>query len=117
MSWTVLSTSGTKNAIDKHHIFPKDYLTGIGIHSDRDRNQIANFTYLDYATNIEILNKPPREYVTYYRRKLGEEGYRRACAEHALPENFETMAYMDFLEKRRGLMAQIVRKAYQRLCE
>ena len=51
-----MGTSGTKNAIDKHHIFPKNYLTGIGFDSDRDRNQIANFTYLDYATNIEIYN-------------------------------------------------------------
>ena len=57
----ILGSSGTKNAIDKHHIFPKNYLTGIGFTSDRDRNQIANFTYLDYATNIEISDKAPQD--------------------------------------------------------
>ena len=50
----VIGSSGTKNAIDKHHIFPKHYLEQIGYTNDRDRNQLANFTYLDYATNIEI---------------------------------------------------------------
>ena len=33
--------SGTKNAVDKHHIFPKNYLTQIGYTTDRDRNQAA----------------------------------------------------------------------------
>ena len=113
----ILGSSGTKNAIDKHHIFPKNYLTGIGFTSDRDRNQIANFTYLDYATNIEISDKAPQDYVSHYRQKLGEEGYRKTCKEHALPDNFENMDYMEFLSQRRILMAQTVRKAYERLCE
>lgn len=109
--------SGGKKAIDKHHIFPKNYLTGLGYKSDRDRNQIANFTYLDYNTNIDISDKPPAEYVNTYRQKLGEEGYRRTCAENALPVDFENMSYPAFLEKRRKLMAEIVKRAYQKLCE
>ncbi len=109
--------SGDKKAIDKHHIFPKHYLTEIGYTTDRDRNQIANFTYLDYNTNIDISDDPPSDYVGRYRLKLGEEGYRKSCAENALPENFENMAYPEFLEQRRKLMAQIVKKAYLKLCE
>lgn len=109
--------SGDKKAIDKHHIFPKHYLTEIGYTTDRDRNQIANFTYLDYNTNIDISDDPPSDYVGRYRSKLGEEGYRKSCAENALPENFENMAYPEFLEQRRKLMAQIVKKAYLKLCE
>ena len=112
----ILGSSGTKNAIDKHHIFPKNYLTGIGFSSDRDRNQIANFTYLDYATNIEISDNAPKDYVAYYRQKLGEEAYQKACEGHALPTNFENMEYMEFLSQRRVLMAQTVRKAYDFLC-
>ena len=72
----VLGTSGDKNSVDKHHIFPKHYLEEIGYVNDRDRNQIANFTYLDYATNIDISNAPPAEYVGRYRDKLGEDGYK-----------------------------------------
>lgn len=113
----VLGTSGDKKAIDKHHIFPKHYLETIGYDNDRDRNQIANFTYLDYTTNIEISDAPPAEYVGRYRKKLGEEGYKLACAQNALPENFETMEYPDFLNQRRMLMSQIVRKSYLKLCE
>lgn len=111
----ILGTSGDKNSIDKHHIFPKNYLGKIGYNNDRDRNQIANFTYLDYATNIDISDAPPAEYVSRYRDKLGEEGYKLACKQNALPENFEQLSYPEFLIKRRILMAQIVKKAYDKL--
>ena len=111
----ILGTSGDKNSIDKHHIFPKNYLGKIGYNNDRDRNQIANFTYLDYATNIDISDAPPTECVSRYRDKLGEEGYKLACKQNALPENFEQLSYPEFLIKRRILMAQIVKKAYDKL--
>jgi len=107
-------SSGTKNAVDKHHIFPKNYLAQIGYTTDRDRNQAANFTYLDYVTNIDISDDAPEIYVDRYKSKLGDE-YTRHCLNHALPENFETMDYMEFLIKRRSLMAQIIKKAYLRL--
>lgn len=113
----VLGSSRTKNAIDKHHIFPKNHLKQIGYFSDRDRNQIANFTYLDYATNIEISDDSPQDYVAKFREKLGEDGYVKTCNDHALPQNFESMEYLEFLEKRRVLMAQIVKKAYRELCK
>ena len=113
----LVGSSGTKNAIDKHHIFPKQYLTDIGISTDRERNQIANFTYLDYTSNIDISDNAPSKYVADYRQKLGEDGYKKACDDHALPENFENMEYEMFLEERRFLMAKIVKKAYLELCK
>ena len=88
-----------------------------GFESDRDRNQIANFTYLDYNTNIDIGDNPPADYVERYREKLGEEGYKAACEQNALPIDFEKMDYFTFLEERRKLMSGIIRKAYQKLCE
>ncbi len=109
--------SGVKKAIDKHHIFPKHYLSEIGYSTNRETNQMANFTYLDYSTNIDISDTAPSEYVARYRNKLGEDGYRRTCAENALPANFETLAYPIFLEQRRKLMAGIVKKAYKKLSE
>ncbi|MBP1918188.1 GmrSD restriction endonuclease domain-containing protein [Youngiibacter multivorans] len=108
--------SGTKNAVDKHHIFPKNYLAQIGIEKDRDRNQTGNFTYLDYNTNIHVSDRRPQEYVVAFREKLGDEEYFKTCSQHALPDNFEAMDYFEFIQKRRFLMAQIVKKAYQRLC-
>lgn len=108
-------SSGDKSSVDKHHIFPKHYLETIGYDNDRDRNQIANFTYLDYSTNIDISDAPPEEYVNRYREKLGNEGYKLACAQNALPENFEKLSYPEFLKRRRILMAQIIKKAYTKL--
>lgn len=113
----IVGSSGNKNAIDKHHIFPKHYLETIGFDNDRDRNQIANFTYLDYPTNIDISDDPPIEYVGRYKEKLGEEGYKTACEQNALPENFETLEYNDFLAKRRVLMSETVKKAFKELCK
>lgn len=110
-------SSGTKKSIDKHHIFPKHYLEKIGFENDRDRNQIANFTYLDYQTNIDIGDKPPFEYVDEYRQKLGEDAYLKTCSDNALPVNFEKMEYLDFINERRKLMANIIKKAYQELCK
>lgn len=108
-------SSGKKNAIDKHHIFPKNYLTSIGFDQDRDRNQIANFTFLDYATNIDISDKPPAVYGARYREKLGEEKYLEHLKSHSIPENFDTLDYLEFLNQRRTLMALKIKEAYQSL--
>ena len=111
-NFLIPGAGGKKNPIDKHHIFPKKYLEGIGYDNDRDRNQIANFTYIDYQTNIEISDDPPAEYVDRYRQRLGEDRYKETCFENALPLDFEKMDYEEFLAKRRVLMAQKVREAY-----
>ena len=50
-----------------------------------------------------------------YRKDLGEDAYLKACEEHALPVDFETMDYETFLQKRRGLMSQLVKEAYEKL--
>lgn len=113
----VVGSSGTKASVDKHHIFPKNYLATVGIADDRDRNQIANFTYLDYVTNIDIADNPPADYVERYKEKLGEENFRISCRNNAIPEGFETMSYFEFLAARRILMSGIVKKAYQHLSE
>ena len=109
--------SGSKNAVDKHHIFPRNYLASIGINADRDCNQIANFVYLDYQTNINISDRAPMEYIADFRNRLGQENFERTCREHALPPNFEQMDYFSFLKERRLLMAQLIQQAYLRLCQ
>lgn len=113
----IVGTSGNKSSIDIHHIFPKHYLATLGIDEDRERNQIANYTYLDYSTNIDISDNPPSTYVAAYRKRLGEEGYKVACEQNALPEDFENLSYADFLVARRKLMAKLIRKAYNKLSE
>lgn len=113
----IMGVDGDKRSIDKHHIFPKHYLESIGIDSDRDRNQLANFTYLDYNTNIDISDDAPALYVERFKKKLGEENYATHLANNAMPVGFENMDYFDFLDKRRQLMAGIIKKAYEKLWE
>lgn len=113
----VVGGHGKKSAIDIHHIFPKHYLALLGFDDDRDRNQIANYAYLDYSTNIDISDNPPAKYVKTYRKKLGEEGYQLACFQNALPLNFESLSYQEFLNERRILMAKLIQKAYNKLLE
>ena len=91
------------------------HLERLGITDNRVTNQIANFTYLDYQTNIEIGDKAPAEYIKDFKTRLGEEAFAKTCSENALPEGFENMEYLEFLEKRRKLMSNIIRKAYERL--
>ena len=116
-SFMVLGADGMKKSIDKHHIFPKHYLETIGIEDDRERNQLANFTYLDYQTNIDISDDSPSMYIDRYKQKLGIEAYEEHCRNNALPIGFESMEYADFLIERRKLMAEIIKKAYNKLWE
>lgn len=106
-------SSGTKKAVDKHHLFPDNYLKEVGYIADRSNR--ANFTYVDYQNNIYISDDAPAKYVSQYRKDLGEDAYLKACEEHALPIDFEKMDYEVFLQKRRGLMSRLVKEAYQKL--
>ena len=114
-TFLVMGADGQKKSIDKHHIFPKNYLESIGIDNDRDRNQMANFTYLDYQTNIDISDDAPADYVGRYKEKLGLAAYEEHCSNNALPIGFENMDYFDFLNERRKLMAELIKKAYEKL--
>lgn len=50
----------------------KVLLTQIGYTTDRDRNQAANFTYLDYVTNIDISDDAPELYIGRYKESIFE---------------------------------------------
>ena len=105
--------SGSKKAVDKHHLFPDNHLKETGHLSNRSNR--ANFTYADYDNNIFISDDAPSVYVAKYRKALGEAAYEEACQQHALPIGFEDMDYEVFISKRRALMAQLIKKGYERL--
>lgn len=107
------ASSGTKKAYDKHHIFPANFLKDGPYDYARDRR--ANFVCVDYQKNIYISDDDPKIYVTKYREELGDDAYRTACSENALPYDFEDMDYLDFLKARRTLMSQMVKDAFERL--
>ncbi len=105
-----------KPVYDKHHIYPKQYLK-TKEYNDRKINQLANFLFIDYDTNIDIGQDPPSMYVPPRRKSMGEEEYKEMCSASALPEGFENLDYSQFLEKRRTLMAKKIREAYNKLSE
>ena len=113
-SLLTLGSSGTKKAVDKHHLFPDNYLKQIGQLDSRSNR--ANFTLVDYDNNIYISDEAPSAYVPTYKQEMGEQEYLRNCQEHALPVGFETMDYEEFLEQRRTLMASVIKRGFERLC-
>jgi hypothetical protein len=66
-----------KEAIERHHLFPKKYLKGIGISETRDTNQIGNYALVEWTDSIAISDKAPAVYLPKYlpgsaRRKFGK---------------------------------------------
>lgn len=104
-----------KNALERHHLFPKAYLAKIGINNDRDRNQQANFAFIEWSDNIEILDTSPAEYMKEQLEKIPADEKDGVYADHALPDGWEHMDYHDFLRERRVLMAKVIKRGYERL--
>lgn len=109
------TADGSKSALERHHLFPKAYLARIGITDDRDRNQTANFAFIEWSDNIEILDTSPAEYMKDQLAKIPADERDGVYADHALPDGWEQMQYADFLSQRRGLMAKVIKRGYERL--
>lgn len=107
-----------KKDLEKHHLFPRNYLLKTFNLDSQQINQVANFTYLEYGDNIEISDQSPKDYFTDYQNKYyknRESELNRLLAEHCLPENFYNMEYPVFLKERRKLMAKLVRTVFETL--
>lgn len=106
---------GVTSPIEKHHLFPDDYLIKQGYVNPTQRRQMANFAFITDIKNKLISNKAPAEYIRDIESSFSQEEYIRHLDNHAIPHGFETMTYEDFLAARRLLMAQVIRKAYDKL--
>jgi len=106
-----------RSAIERHHLFPKNYLKKLGVTETRDLNQIANYALVEWGDNDWISDKAPSEYLPRYLDLFPKETLAQMYYWHALPEGWEHMEYRVFLERRRELMARVVRDAYEKLCK
>jgi len=107
-----------KKDLEKHHIFPRNYLIENFNLDKRQINQVANFTYLEFEDNIDISDSKPRDYFTdirnkYYKDKESE--LKKLLADHCIPDNFYDMDFNEFLKERRKLMAKSVRLVFESL--
>jgi len=105
-----------KAPVETHHLFPKNYLKTLGIEDKFLVNQIANYAWVEWDDNIEISDSAPCQYWPKYAGRYSNDAdLRKATEWHALPENWWDMKYEDFLVARRKSMAQVIRKAFERL--
>ena len=108
--------NGIRTALEKHHLFPKAYLDRIGIKDDRDRNQIANFAYIEWGDNMAVGDDAPSEYFKeIFDRKIDKNEQENAMKYNALPEQWYDMSYKDFLTERRKLMSNVIKEGYEKL--
>lgn len=54
-------TDGNRKSLEKHHLFPKAYLKSQG-YTDSKINQMANYAFIDWKDNMEILDDAPSVY-------------------------------------------------------
>jgi hypothetical protein len=110
------AVKGSKAAVEQHHLFPRGYLTAIGITELRDINQIANFAVVEWPDNIKISGQPPKDYAPALDAKMSSAERAEMQRWHALPPAWWDLPYEDFLKERRVRMGRLVRDGYQKLC-
>jgi Schlafen, AlbA_2 len=101
--------------IERHHLFPKQYLDSTGITGAARTNQIANMAFVDWADNTAIAAKAPSLYWPEMCARLSGERLKAHRYWHALPLGWEQLRYEEFLHKRRRLIARVVRDGFQTL--
>lgn len=109
------ATKGDKSAVERHHLFAKAYLASLGRTETRDTNQIANYALVEWPDNIAISGAPPSEYFPEFASRFSSEDLEKMRYWHALPADWETMDYDEFLRLRRVLIADVIRDGFGKL--
>jgi len=104
-----------KSALERHHLFPRQYLKKTGVKDHHDINQVANYTLVEWKENIDISDRPPTDYAPALEERFTPGELTRMYELHGLPAQWYRMPYADFLAERRKRMAAIVRKGFEHL--
>lgn len=110
---------------DIHHLFPKEYLKSYGLERGK-YNQIANYVYVQQEINIKIGKKSPKEYFGIIKEQIQDGGFRYGAITtleelknnfvmNCIPESIMEMEFLDydeFLQQRRLLMAESMKRYY-----
>lgn len=114
---------------DVHHVFPKNYLkTKHGL-TRSQYNQVGNYVYMQQEINIAVGDNKPSEYLQKvvlqcasgqptYGSIVSLDDLKANMAENAIPLAIldeQEMDYEEFLEQRRKLMGQVLKKYYETL--
>lgn len=109
------SMHANRTAVERHHLFPKGFLSKRGINAIRETNQIANYALVEWGDNADISDQAPADYLPDMKARFGQTELERMYRLHALSPNWEHLDYREFLEKRRELMAQVIAEGYATL--
>lgn len=104
-------TDGNRKSLEKHHLFPKAHMKAQG-YTDAKINQMANYAFIDWKDNMDILDDAPSVYYPIVCEGRSDEEILRMEEENALPHGWENMPYEDFLVERRKLMAAKIKQAF-----
>ena len=107
-------TDGNRKSLEKHHLFPKAHMKAQG-YTDAKINQMANYAFIDWKDNMDILDDAPSVYYPIVCEGRSDEEILRMEEENALPHGWENMPYEDFLVERRTLMAAKIKQAFDLL--
>lgn len=117
--------AGGRVKVQRHHLFPRKHLEGLGITDLKQVNQIANLAVLEWHDNLAISAADPSVYWPAYLDAMrnppdGMAPFTESEIEsmirlHALPDRWPEMPFEEFLAERRRLMARVIREAYERL--
>ena len=106
------AVQSNRSLVERHHLFPKGFLSKLGITSIRETNQIANYALVEWGDNSQISDSPPVDYLPEMKKRYGQSELDRMYQYHALPDNWEQLEYREFLERRRELIAQVIKEGY-----
>jgi len=111
------STKAKKSALERHHLYPRQYLRSHKINDKRVINQVANYTLIEWTDNNKISDKSPSNYAPKYESRFSAEEIQQMYFYHALPEEWYKLEYQDFLKQRREKMAHIIRLGFEKIKE
>ncbi len=108
---------GNRSSIERHHLFPKAYLSRLGYEDVREVNQAANYALVEWDDNVRIADQPPSYYFPKYAERFTKKELDDMMWWHALPDRWYDMDYPAFLEQRRALMAEVTRRGFLTLLD
>lgn len=110
------ANAGKKQAIERHHLFPKAYLETQNIKGTARTNKVANYALLEWPDNIKISDQPPADYFpAMFAERVPPADAAKARFWHALPEGWELMPYDEFLLERQKLIAKVIKAGFEHL--
>lgn len=98
-----------------HHIFPKAYLRKNGF-KQSEYNQVANYVWITQPRNLDIGDRAPKDYMTDMETTKYHSGENDQA--NAIPKDLNELDYHQydhFLNERRKLMAQNIRRFFNSL--